>query len=167
MDWKCCFLLYMWKLSFSLSHPRCMLTIKILILGHMPHQTNYLCKFAFNIWFPTDGRMQNYKAKIWKMLLIKAALNFNKKASNRLQSVFDGDVVKNSHHFSFIRIFDKKIAYILQAQKITILNTKFPSMLFLVCFLRILSIYLNWNDTSDHNLDKVLPVAASCKKHSS
>ena len=117
MDWKCCILLFMWKLSFSLSSPRCMLTIKILILGHMPHQTNYLCKFAFNIWFPTDGRMQNYKAKIWKMLLIKAALNFNKKASNKLQSVFDGDVVKNSHHFSFIRIFDKKIAYILQAQK--------------------------------------------------
>ena len=118
MDWKCCILLFMWKLSFSLSSPRCcMLTIKILILGHMPHQTNYLCKFAFNIWFPTDGRMQNYKAKIWKMLLIKAALNFNKKASNKLQFVFDGDVVKNSHHFSFIRIFDKKIAYILQAQK--------------------------------------------------
>ena len=44
-------------------------------------------------------------------------------------------------------------------KKITILNTKFPSMLFLVCFLRILSIYLNWNDTSDHNLDKVLRLA--------
>ena len=135
MDWKCCILLFMWKLSFSLSSLCCMLTIKILILGHMPHQTNYLCKFAFNIWFPTDGRMQNYKAKIWKMLLIKAALNINKKASNKLQLVFHGYVVKNSHHFSFIRIFDKKITLIsCKHKKITILNTKFPSMLFWCVF---------------------------------
>ena len=43
--------------------------------------------------------------------------------------------------FIHTNFWQKNNAYILQAQKITILNTKFPSMLFLVCFLRILSTY--------------------------
>ena len=65
-------------------------------------------QICFQYLIPNRWEDAKLQSKNLKNAFDQSRPQHQQKASNKLQFVFDGDVVKNSHHFSFIRIFGKK-----------------------------------------------------------